>query len=397
MSYDPQGNFKGNFKAKFGFRPRLASLYAAYFIVAGISQPFLPVWLKAKGLDPGAIGMVLAAPMLLRILTIPLATRAADRRDALRAAIILSSCFTILGFALMGFAQGAVWILIAYVVASVAYTPLMPLAETYAFKGLMARGQAYGPVRLWGSATFIVGNFAAGYALQIISARNIIWMIVIACFSTALASFSLLPLPHVEPAHNETSQSRRSMLRDPAFIAVLAAASLIQASHAVFYGFSAVQWRGAGLEGTTIAALWALGVAAEIVLFALSGRLPPFFTPTMMLILAAIGGVLRWAGMAFDPPVYVLPWLQLLHALTFGAAHLGALGFVARFAPPGQAATAQGYLAIALGLVMAGSMGLSGVLYAAFGSLAYWAMVLASIAGGACAVVAYRARGEAAL
>jgi PPP family 3-phenylpropionic acid transporter len=130
------------------------------------------------------------------------------------------------------------------------------------------------------------------------------------------------------------------MLRDPAFIAVLAAASLIQASHAVFYGFSAVQWRGAGLEGTTIAALWALGVAAEIVLFALSGRLPPFFTPTMLLIVAAIGGVLRWAGMAFDPPVYILPWLQLLHALTFGAAHLGALGFVARFAPPGQAATA---------------------------------------------------------
>jgi PPP family 3-phenylpropionic acid transporter len=101
--------------------------------------------------------------------------------------------------------------------------------------------------------------------------------------------------------------------------------------------------------------------------------------------------------MAFDPPVYVLLWLQLLHAFSFGAAHLGALGFVARFAPPGQAATAQGYLAIALGIAMAGAMGLSGVLYAAFGSLAYWAMVLAAIAGGVCAVVAYRARGEAAV
>jgi PPP family 3-phenylpropionic acid transporter len=114
-----------------------------------------------------------------------------------------------------------------------------------------------------------------------------------------------------------------------------------------------------------------------------------------MMIVGALGATLRWSGMAFDPPVYLLPWLQLLHALSFGATHLGALGFVARHAPRGQAATAQGYLAIAQGVVMAAAMGISGVLYAAFGSLAYAAMALAAIAGGACAVIAYRTRGEA--
>ena len=58
----------------------------------------------------------------------------------------------------------------------------------------------------------------------------------------------------------------QTSLRDPAFVAVFAGASLIQASHALFYGFSALQWHAAGLDGTFIAALWALGVAAEIVL-----------------------------------------------------------------------------------------------------------------------------------
>ena len=38
----------------------------------------------------------------------------------------------------------------------------MPLAETYALKGLPARGRAYGPVRLWGSFAFIAGSFLAG-------------------------------------------------------------------------------------------------------------------------------------------------------------------------------------------------------------------------------------------
>ena len=67
-----------------GFAMRLAGLYAAFFVVAGIAQPFFPVWLKAKGLDAGMIGLVLAAPMVVRVLAIPLATRQADRHDALR-------------------------------------------------------------------------------------------------------------------------------------------------------------------------------------------------------------------------------------------------------------------------------------------------------------------------
>ena len=56
----------------------------------------------------------------------------------------------------------------------------------------------------------------------------------------------------------------------------------------------------------------------------------------------------------------MLPLLQCLHALSFGATHLGTLAFVARAAPPGLAATAQGYLAVALGVAMAAAMGFVG-------------------------------------
>src|SRR5262249_198191 len=170
----------------------------------------------------------------------------------------------------------------------------------------------------------------------------------------------------------------------------------IQASHAVYYGFSALQWSAAGLDGTLIAALWALGVAAEIVLFALQSRLPPFFEPIVLLVTGACGGVLRWIGMALDPPACVLAALQLLHALSFGATHLGALMFLARHTPPAQAATAQGYLAMASGVAMAGAMALSGVLYRDFGSAAYAAMALTTIAGGACGLIARRLGREAA-
>ena len=380
-----------------GFAPRLAGLYAAIFVMAGIQLPFFPVWLEAKGLDAGTIGLVLAMPMVVRVFAIPVASHAADRYEALRGAIMVACVLSVAGYLAVALSDGATAILLAFALASLAHTPLMPLTETYALRGLSARGRAYGPVRLWGSLAFIAGTFAAGLAADLLPGRHLVWLMVAASAIVAVSALTLAPLSTGAPATPTAPVARKRLLSDPAFLAVAAAASLIQASHAVYYGFSALEWRAAGLDGTAIAALWGLGVIAEIVLFALSGRLPAFLTPGVMLAIGAAGAALRWTAMAFDPPAAALPFLQLLHAASFGATHLGALVFLTRHAPPGQAATAQGYLAIALGAAMAGAMGLSGVLYAAFGVQAYGAMALAAVAGGACAAIAQRTARSAAL
>ena len=98
--------------------------------------------------------------------------------------------------------------------------------------------------------------------------------------------------------------------------------------------------------------------------------------------------------MALDPPTALLPPLQCLHALSFGATHLGALGCVARAAPPEFGATAQGYLVVAVSIAMAAAMGAAGVLYARSSGLAYGAMALAAVVGGLFAVAASRFAAE---
>jgi PPP family 3-phenylpropionic acid transporter len=304
-------------------------------------------------------------------------------------AIVIAAAGAVVGYGVVGLAQGAAAIAMAFVFASVFYTPIMPLADAYALRGLGRLGRAYGPVRMWGSAAFIVGSFGAGVLLDVTAARDLIWLIVAAAVITAAVACALKPLgPHLGSAPQAGLSFAGGVWREPAFLAVAAAASLIQASHAVFYGFSALDWRAAGLDGAAIAALWALGVAAEIVLFAISGRLP--IAPTTLLLIGAAGAVIRWGAMAFDPPAILLPALQCLHALSFGASHLGALGFIARTIPPKLGATAQGYLAVALGLAMAASMALAGVLYTRWGGLAYGAMALLAAAGGVCALAARR-------
>jgi PPP family 3-phenylpropionic acid transporter len=204
------------------------------------------------------------------------------------------------------------------------------------------------------------------------------------------AALALAPL-NTEPAGGAPTHTLATgLLRNPVFLVAIASASLVQASHALYYGFSTIDWQTAGYDGGAIGALWALGVIAEIALFALSARLPSTITPLGMLLAGAAGAVVRWSVMAAAPPAILLPALQCLHALSFGATHLGALAFVARMAPPGLGVTAQGYFAVAHGVTMAVATALAGVLYGRFGTGAYVAMAVLAAAGGLCALVAKR-------
>ena len=370
----------------------LALFYGALCVCIGIQLPFFPLWLEAKGLDAGMIGLVLAAPMVVRLFSVPVLTRLADHYRAVRGAIIVASIAAAAGTIALGFTEGGVAILLVFTLASIPFTPVMPLAEAYALRGLAQVGRAYGPVRLWGSAAFIGGSLGAGWIIDSMAPGNLVWLIAAAMLATAIAAAGLVPLPPRTPMPDAPEPSYQGFLRTPGFATVAAAAGLIQASHAVYYNFSALDWKAAGMDGTAVGALWAVGVVAEITLFALSARLPRWLGPAALLVAGALGATLRWAVMAIDPPLAALPFLQCLHAFSFGATHLGAMGFVVRAAPAGRAATAQGSLAVVLGGTMALSMGLSGLLYENFGTLAYAAMALMAAVGGVLAVIAWQSR-----
>ncbi len=371
---------------RFSFSARLSLFFAAFFVLIGIHTPFFPVWLAAKGLDAREIGVVLAAPMLVRFFVVPPVTRMADRRNALRPVLILCAWAILAGYVAISLASGFTLILLGVALMAVPYAPAMPLADAYALRGLRDR-HAYGPVRLWGSVSFIAASIGGGYLFDAIAAQDLILLIVAAAFGLALASLPLLPLqPHAP--EEEADAAATQLLRRHGFVAILLAASLIQASHSVYYGFSTLAWQAAGLDGVTIGILWSVGVVAEIVLFGFSGRLPPALGPLGLMAIGAAAAVFRWTVMAFDPPGWTLPALQALHGLSFGATHLGTIGYLANAAPKKLGATAQGYLYVVMSAVHAVMLGLSGFLYGALGDSAYLVMALVALAGGCCIMAA---------
>ena len=95
--------------------------------------------------------------------------------------------------------------------------------------------------------------------------------------------------------------------------------------------------------------------------------------------MGAGGAVVRWTAMGLSDALWLAFVMQALHGLTFGAAHLGAMHFIARAAPDAWSATAQSlHGAVGGGIAVGLTMAAAGALYQRFDNGAY--LVMAGVA-----------------
>ncbi len=372
---------------------RIAVVYGALFFGIGVSLPFLPVWLKARGLSVEQIALALAVQSGLRVIASPLMSHLADRLGRLRPVMSGCALAALAGLFWLAGAQGALAIVLGVAVAYGAFAPLMPMTEAYAVSAGRRHGLDYGRMRLWGSLAFMAGNLVAGAALDVLAAGHLIWLIVAAQAALVGALLLLPPREQTadEHARQETTGGQGLALISGAFIVFVLAAGLVQGSHALVYGFSALHWKRLGYSGSVVGMLWATGVLAEVVLFWFSARIMAHLGALRLLMLGAAAAAARWAGLSFDPPLIVLFALQSLHGLSFGASHLGAIEFIRSRTAPVRAATAQAiYGAVAGGVFMTGAMWASGRLYRAFGADAWWVMAFMAVLAFALAAALRR-------
>lgn len=360
------------------FAIRTALFYSTIVGLGGTYLPFFPVWLKAVGVDAIWIGIITAVPSVVRLSVLPLITRFAESRNLLRTTMIVGSVLTVVGFYALGWLREPLAIFIVFSVTTIVWIPLSSLTDGYALKGVARYGLNYGPLRLWGSIAFVVGTVICGTMLDVIDGKNLIWVLVAVAVLNMVSSFGL---QRIDQAPGDTAQpaSSPALLRNPLFLAAIFLVALIQASHAAYYTFSAIVWQGLGYSGFTIAALWALGVIAEIILFALSPRFT--ISPATQLLIGAISCALRWVLTAQELPLPVLALVQLMHGLSFGMSHLGAVGLLVRLAPTHVIATAQGYQVAISGAVTGCVTVLVGAMFARLGDGVYYIMAVQALVG----------------
>src|SRR6202163_3026913 len=202
------------------FATRLALFYGTMFGMVGTHLPFFTVWLKAVGIDAFWIGVITAVPPVTRFTVLPFVTALAERRHALRGAIVVTGFATAFGFCILGTQHQPVLVFLAYAVTCCLWTPMVPLTDAYALRGVARNGLNYGPLRLWGSAAFVVGALICGLLVDVIAPRHLIWVIAAMAVLGALVSLGLQRLDNPRTAL-ATPHRAGALLRDPGFPATI--------------------------------------------------------------------------------------------------------------------------------------------------------------------------------
>ncbi len=363
---------------------RLSGNYLSFFIYLGVFVPFWAMWLKSKGLSSSEIGIIIAIPHLMKVFIAPVISQAADKAQQYWRPLFICASLSVI-FSSLYFIASGFWQIFFITFAVNMFMPaLMPLLETITLRQAIKHKLNYGPIRSFGSLSFILAAVFFGWVVKNNSVDFVIWatwgslvVILITVFFLPRGSNRICENSQIE---KESHFPLKKLLLNPQFVLFLLTVGFLQMSHGVYYSMGSIYWQDNAIDEDIIGLLWAIGVAAEILVFIFLGGFLTKITPRYIFAFIGLVGAIRWAVTAMTLSLPLLFFIQIFHGLTYGATHLGAINYLSSRIPDQYAGSAQSlYTALPLGLGMALSTYFGSVLYEKFAGGAYYAMSLLCI------------------
>ena len=365
-------------------------------------MPFMAVWFKAYGMNGAAMGLIFALPMIARVFTSPFIAVMAERANNRRSAFVVLSLIAAIGFILLWLMREAEtarfwWFLLLWGIGSTASAALNPFCDILTHQMADRKGFDFGIPRAFGSFAFVVAAILMGYALNQVHVDTIIFAISLFSLLGAAYALWILPVPEtviedVPKAHApKTSDRLRVLMQNRVFIALVCAVGLIQASHGFHYSFSTLIWKSQGISVGLCGWLWAIGVIAEIIYMAFGQPIRKALSPQVILMMAGVVTIIRWAALYFAPPLWALWPLQILHGISFGATYMAGLALLKLVVPSGYESIAQFLVTgVGIGMLTGFSSLVSGPLYDAYATGGYAVMTLIAMVGLCFAIWIFR-------
>ena len=378
------------------FEARMSLLFAAIFVPMGIHLPYFPLWLEERGFTAGQVGLILSAPIFVRLIAAPAITALADRAPE-RAYVLIglaaASLVASLGYFLPA---GPAFVLAVSLILSVVWSPHSPLADSLALSGVRRYGADYSRLRIWGTGSFLAANLVGGAVLARFDAGVVPWLLSAGLAGTLAAALAAPRLGRPRRPSQLAAElpDARRVLSEPYFLAIAFGCGSVVASHGFLYAFGSIYWRSLGIASDTVGFLWALMVLAEM--FLLFGFRRLFSGVSVPAILAVCAGaaVLRWVAMPLVWPLGLglagFGLVQGLHAFSTGLTMLGLQKMIAETIPEERTGAAQGVAFAANSGGMALVTLASGPLYDHAGALGFLAMAAISAVGLVLSFAAYR-------
>lgn len=329
----------------------LAITYWLYFGQLGILTPYLGIFLDGRGFSSADIGELWAVITLSRIVGPSLWASVADKTGKAVNVVRLGCLLSVLCFATVFWVHSFWGLTLVFGLMMMFWTAVLPQLEVITIQSVKPTRTSYGQIRLWGSIGFIVLTVSVGKALDIFSSEAPVYASLFVLTGLFIASL-FISQPEKVPSKEEETGTLWQIARNRTFLLFLVAAALLQVSFGAYYGFFALYMRDLDYSGQQTGLLIAIGVLAEIGIFLIARRLIAQFGVWQLLMACLVLTAIRWYALAaWAEHGAVVVVSQLIHALSFGLAHVTAMHFITHFFPARFQSRGQAlYVSIAFGI-----------------------------------------------
>ncbi|MCB1668460.1 MAG: MFS transporter [Porticoccaceae bacterium] len=342
---------------------RLSGFYFCFFALLGATFPYWSLYLKSLGYTSADIGVLLSIPMATKVFAPSIWGWLADHTGRHLTIIRLGCLLATVSF--MGlFISQSFWPLL-FVMTSYSFfwNAVLPQHETITVSYLSHRPETYSHIRLWGSVGFILAVLIAGWWFD---EGRIGSLPVVGTLLLASIWLSSMIIP--APTHFEQQKPATHFLKacfHPALLAFLVSGFLLQLAHGIYYSFFSIHLEAEGYSRVSIGFLWAVGVAAEVLVFLAMHSLLPRIGVRQIMLFSLLMATVRWFLIGhFAEFLWLLLIAQLLHAFTFGTFHASAIECVRRLFEPAHQGKGQAiYSGVSFGAGGASGSLLGGIIW----------------------------------
>lgn len=375
--------------AQHGERPwPLIAFYFLHFMTVGVALPFLPGYFEAMGLSATEAGALLAVGPTFAIVLPPLWGQLADRLGRAGLVLLVTTSGATVGYGLLAAADGFWSSLGALAVHATFATGIVSLVDALALQHVQTQGGDYARLRVWGSIGFITAALPFGFVFERVGLEAVMLALGLTGLSAALCAATLARKPR------ERSTGPRPTIREGLALLArrdvrwfLAATALHWVACTPYHGSMAPHVKALGLSPWVVSVSFSVGVIAEIVVMRTWPRWASRFAPRVLLAASFLLSSVRWALMAVTSSAAALSLIAPLHAFTFGAFYLAAVGWMSQTVPASLRATGQALLsAVTFGVGGVIGFRASGFVYGALGGHRLFGMA-AALELGATALV----------
>jgi MFS transporter, PPP family, 3-phenylpropionic acid transporter len=371
---------------------RLSIAYFVYFCAIGIYTPFWSPYLALRGFGPVEIGLLLAVAAGVRSVG-PLAFGwLADASGRPTAVLRFAALLSVLSFAALPLLSNLFGFIVMMMAFSFGWNAIAPALDARTLAGIGPTSARYGRIRVWGSIGFIAVAWLGGLLFERAGYAWVPILMMAFVVATLAATMSLASNPSVAAVAAPTSF--RSALRTRPVLVALTVALLISLSFGPYYAFFSLYLESFGISRGVIGFLWALGVIAEIGIFAAGGAMLAKYSIRTLLTVAALATAVRWVVIALLPQhLFLLALVQLLHCMGFAVLHFAIVLTAQRSFPTGAAARAQALFS-SVGYGIGGTLGslVGGVIWSAISPTAsYLFAAVVVVCAAFCAAFGLRA------